>query len=281
MKISQNKSRRMMTVGLAILLTALLSFSLLPLVGSVLQAVQSRPVPGSPLAPPVSPALASEVMGYELVVQREPDNLNAWRGLLEAQLRQGKLAEAIAPLEKLTQLDPQNLEYGLLLAQTQAYLKNEEGAIATYQGLLANHPTHIPLLKGLVDLYLAQQRPQAALQLLQTTLALAREKNQNLTNSSSGEDNSTLTSLQLLLGEVYGGQDREQEAIALYSQAINDNPQDFRPLLAKALLLQKQGKTSEAEPLWTSAIALAPVQYKDEIKKLAVQTPVPATKSVK
>lgn len=272
MKISQNKNRRIMTIILAIMLASLLAFSLLPLVSSVIQASQTRNAPGSPLAQPSLSQPAPEIAGYELVLQREPDNINAWRGLLEAHLRQGNLAAAIAPLEKLTQLEPQSLDYGLLLAQTQQYLKNEAVALATYQNLLASHPLNIQVLKGLVDLQLAQQRPQDAIQQVQASLAQALEQKKLNPNNPALNEPSTVASLQLLLGEIYGQQNRESEAIAIYTQAIQENPQDFRPPLAKALLLQKANKTTEADALFATAIRLAPVQYKDEIKKLAVQS---------
>jgi len=279
MKISPNNNRRVLTVGLAIMLAALIAFSMLPLVSSVIQASQAGNAPLSKGAEPSSTVLASQVTGYELVLQREPDNINAWRGLLETQLRQGNIEAAIAPLQKLTQLDPQALDYGLLLAQTQQYLKNETGAIATYQALLITHPQNIQVLKGLADLYLAQKRPENAIKLVQTNLAQAltqkqlqaKNSNNSSINGATNETATTIASLRLLLGEIYGQQNRNQDAIAIYDQASQENPQDFRPTLAKALLLQKQGKTREAEPLFTSAIQLAPAQYKDELKKLAAQ----------
>ena len=52
-----------------------------------------------------------------------------------------------------------------------------------------------------------------------------------------------------------------------YDQAIKKDPKDFRPVLAKAMLLKEQGKITEAKPLFDSAVALAPAQYKDEINK--------------
>ena len=261
-----------MTIILAIMLAALLTFSLLPLVSSVIQASQTRNAPNSSFVQPPSSQKALEVAGYELVLQREPDNINAWRGLLEAHLRQGNLAAAIAPLEQLTQLEPQSLDYGLLLAQTQQYLKNDAVALTTYQKLLASHPLNIQVIKGLVDLQLAQQRPQDAIQQVQTSLAQAFEQKKLNPNDPALNEPSTIASLRLLLGEIYGQQNRESEAIAIYTQAIQESPQDFRPPLAKALLLQKASKTSEADALFTTAIRLAPVQYKDEIKKLAVQS---------
>ena len=47
--------------------------------------------------------------------------------------------------------------------------------------------------------------------------------------------------------------------------------------MGKALVLQDQGKDAEAKPLFVSAEALAPAQFKDRIKQLAAgKPPVPA-----
>ena len=39
--------------------------------------------------------------------------------------------------------------------------------------------------------------------------------------------------------------------------------------------MRQQGKTAEAEPLFTTAVSLAPAQYKDQIKRLATESKQP------
>jgi hypothetical protein len=39
--------------------------------------------------------------------------------------------------------------------------------------------------------------------------------------------------------------------------------------------LKQQGKDADAKPLFDSAAALAPAQYKDEIKKAGTTSPIP------
>jgi tetratricopeptide (TPR) repeat protein len=68
---------------------------------------------------------------------------------------------------------------------------------------------------------------------------------------------------------VYVELGRDEEAIAIYDEAISAGGDDFRPILSKALLLQAQGRDDEAQPLFSSAEALAPAEYKDEINRLA------------
>jgi tetratricopeptide (TPR) repeat protein len=73
-------------------------------------------------------------------------------------------------------------------------------------------------------------------------------------------------SLQLELGSFYVQQQRFDDAIAIYDNAIKLDAQDFRPLLAKGIVLQLQGKKEEAKPLFDSATNLAPAALKQQVK---------------
>ena len=61
--------------------------------------------------------LQAQARGYELVLKREPDNQVALRGVAEARLEMNNPKGAIAPLQKLVQLNPGKQEYKMLLAQ--------------------------------------------------------------------------------------------------------------------------------------------------------------------
>jgi tetratricopeptide (TPR) repeat protein len=104
-----------------------------------------------------------------------------------------------------------------------------------------------------------------------------RQLTQAIQQEKSGES-SDLISLQLLLGEIYVAQQRYDDALPLYDLAIAADEADFRPALAKAMLLQQQGKGKEAKTLWQQAIDRAPVQYKDRIKGMAGQISSPQPK---
>lgn len=265
MSDNTTKKSRWLYVSLGIMLFALVSFSILPLVVSIFQANQSSI---SPLSSPQQ-QLEMTALGYQMVIEREPENVNALEGLLETRLKQGNLQGLIAPLESLAQLNPQKTDYGILLAQTQQYLQDYEGAATSYRTLLASHPEDIRALKGMTDLLVLQNRSPEAIALIQNTLKEATNTNSNLSEKASKID---LVSVQLLLGEIYLSQNQENDALNVYEQAIKSSPQDFRPLLAKALILQKQGKKQDAQSLFQEAISLSPVQYKDQIKLLATET---------
>ncbi|MFB2839841.1 tetratricopeptide repeat protein [Floridanema evergladense] len=228
--------------------------------------------------------LQAQAKGYQLVLQREPDNETALKGLLFTQLelvRQGAadVKTTIEPLEKLAKLKPENTEYSVLLAQAKQETGDREGAAKAYRSILESQPGDVKALQGLVSLLLAEGRPEAAIGLLQDTLQSAPNLNQIKPNTVN------VISVQLMLGQVYAEQGRYADAINVYDNAIKANKEDFRPVLAKALVLQKQGKTEDAKSLFNTAANLAPAQYKDQIVKLASSSPAaspaptaPATK---
>ena len=266
--MAQKRNRWWINLVLAFGLVAFLGLSTLPLLGSIFQ--QNPSSSGTPSPSQTTPSaqqaeLAAQVKGYELVLQREPENQTALKGLVEARLRmvQLKLADiktVIEPLEKLVKLNPNQTNYAILLAQAKQYTGDREGSAQTYRAVLESQPGNIQALQGLVELFLQQNRPEAAIGLLQDTLKTADQANQIQAGSID------VTSVQLELGRVYAEQKRYAEALAAYDGAIKEDEHDFRPFLAKGWIFQEQGKPEEAELLFSKALDLAPAQFKDGIK---------------
>lgn len=216
--------------------------------------------------------LEGRANGYELVLEREPDNQAALEGLVEARISLGDLAGATEPLARLAELNPQEPRYSVLLAQTKQELNDLEGAAQTYRSVLTATPGNMEALQGLVALLVEQERPQAALGLLQDTLKTAEQSNQIQPGTID------IIAVKLLLGQVYAEQSRYNDAIATYDAAIQDaqsvgGTPDFRPTLAKGLILREMGQEDDAKPLFETALSLAPVQFKDRIQQIINQAP--------
>lgn len=86
-------------------------FAVIP---AIQQASQPKPVIASPSAESV---LQQQARGYELVLQREPENLTALEGLVNMRLKLKDTQAAIQPLEKLVKLRPDRPNYKVLLEQ--------------------------------------------------------------------------------------------------------------------------------------------------------------------
>ncbi len=286
--MSESRNRWMVRVVLAFAVVAFVGVSVMPII-TTFNKPQSLPqnqanTENQRSSLQQNPKLEDQVRGYELVLQKEPENQTALKGLLQARLQllsqksPGEVKPAdiqvvIEPLEKLARLNPQKSEYGVLLAQAKQQIGDQEGAAQTYRTILTAKPTDLKALQGMVSLQLNQKRPEAAIGLLEQSLTAA--KRANTIQPGSGD----VIAIQILLGNVYAFQKQELQAIAVYDQAINQDPQDFRPVLAKAMLFKQQGKLAEAKPLFDKARALAPAEYKDEINKVAAVSAPNSTSS--
>jgi len=270
--VAQKRSRWLINLFLVVTIVGFLGFSFFPLLENILPRFKTSASPSSSPVASASPStgladMAAQAKGYELVLLREPDNSTALRGLLEIRLQQGDLKGAIVPLEKLAQVKTEESDYAVLLAQARQQLGENDAAIQTYRQILVTKPGNMNALQGLAGLYLQQKRPLAAVGLLQDTLKVAEATNQAQPNAID------IRAVKLLLGQVYANQKQYDRAIALYDDLTKGDNKDFRPLLAKAVILQEQGRNAQAKPLFDQAATLAPSQYKDQIQQLAASKP--------
>ncbi|MDJ0707530.1 MAG: tetratricopeptide repeat protein [Leptolyngbyaceae cyanobacterium MO_188.B28] len=270
------KNKRWLIGGvLFVAVAAFVSLSLLPFLGpwiaarSSPQEIQANAAQGGPDPVNQQSELETRAKGYQLVLQREPDNQTALRGLVDARIQLGDLEGVIEPLDHLAALNPDVTDYKILLGQTKFQVGDLEGSAQAYRNVLTASPGNTDALRGLVALLMTQERPQAAIGLLQDTLSTANQANEIQAGSVD------VTSVQLLLGQVYAEEGRYEESINTYEAAIAVAQQDFRPVLGKALVLQQQGNNDEAQPLFANAAALAPDQFKDQIQQLALGAPTP------
>ncbi len=207
---------------------------------------------------------------YQIVLEREPENPKVLEALVQTRLQMitvglKKPADVIEPLTKLAKLSPERLEYQVLLGRSQQQAGDREAASQTFRAILAKEPANVEALQGLVAGLLEEKRPTAAIDILTTTLKTAKQANQ-LTPGTMDE-----LAINLILGQVYVDQTDYDQALTLYDNLIKESPQDFRAFYGKAVALDAQGNKEDAQTFFQSAAALAPEQYKEQIKAAAQQ----------
>lgn len=260
------RNRWLVGTVLTLALAAFLSLSFLPFLGGN----TNRRATGTNETPTADPnamqaELESQAKGYELVLEREPDNQTALRGLIDTQIQLGNVEAVIGPLEKLVELNPTVMEYQVLLAQTKRQTGDLEGAAQIYREVLDQQPGDMNALQGLTALLVQQGRHQAAVGLLQDSLKTAERL------KSEGSAAGDTISMMLLLAQVYLEDNQIDPALSQYNAAIDAAPEDFRPVLAKALVVRDQGDNEAAKPLFDQALAMAPDQFKDQIQQMMTQ----------
>jgi tetratricopeptide (TPR) repeat protein len=271
----QKKSQRWGTIivlGFSSLM--FLGISIFPLIGAIFnQQKQNTATPtATPSAGPESAAaLQKDEEGYLTVLKRDPKSSTVLQGLVETRLKLIQLGvrkpkDVVEPLETLAKLNPSDLRFSIALAQAQTQAGNTDAAAAAYRTVLDQQPANIESLQGYVQILLKQNQSAAAFDILQKSIATAKQINQQQPNSAD------LPAIELMLGDVYLAQQKSPEAIALYDRLQKENPTDFRPVAAKGLALRNQGNNTEALALFKSAQALAPEQFKAKIQELIAVT---------
>ncbi|MEM9137472.1 MAG: tetratricopeptide repeat protein [Cyanobacteria bacterium P01_F01_bin.42] len=247
---------------------AFVSISIIPLVGGLLNPpASSSSQPNAPVVSEQGKLLEDQEKGYKSVVDREPNNETALRGLFETRaqlIRIGKRTpeDLIDPLEKLRAINPEQTDIAVLLAQTHEQVGDREAAAQTYRDVLDQSPGDINALQGLVSLFVQENQSASAVELLRSTLAA---------NQSESSDTFDKSAVQILLGDVYASQGSFDQALELYDQLLAESPSDYRPMVGKALALKKQGSASDAQVWFDKAASSAPAQFKEQIQQLAQQ----------
>lgn len=288
--MSQTRNRWMVFLVLGLAGVGLIGASVAPLIAAFNDGQSSNEETAtanntrktsSPAAAQIS-KLKKDVQFYQRLSQEEPESTAALKRLIEARLqllslKQGDIKAVIGDLEKLVNKAPEQAEYAVLLGQAKQQVGDKEGAAKAFRSALKAKPGDSKVLEAYVSLLLQQKRPQQAISLLKDNLSTAAKANKVEPGSLD------VTAVQTLLGSVYAKEKRYGEALAAFDVAIENDKQDFRPVMAKALLLKQQGKVDEAKPLFTQAAKLAPAKYKDEINRQAnsTATPIPTDSPAK
>ncbi len=94
------------------------------IIGSLFR--KDTPVANNPVAETTSPLeqLQAQANGYEKVLAREPNNINALTALVQIRLQTGDLQGAIAPLDKLVAMYPEDPNLLALQVKIKQELEN-------------------------------------------------------------------------------------------------------------------------------------------------------------
>lgn len=233
------------------------------MIGAIFTPSHDQANQNSPEATTREETTRKQIEGYEAVLEREPKNQTALRGLVELRSQLGDFEGAIGPLQTLAEINPDEPGYRLILARTYMQIDKRDAAVNEYRTILTTKPGNVEALSNLVELELEDERPEAAIGVLKDTLTTAETANKI---EPGTVDTATVL---WILGELYRTQGRYEEALTSYDKIDTIDDQDFRPLVGRAQIQRSLGNENEAQTLFADAAAKAPAQLKDRINQLA------------
>jgi tetratricopeptide (TPR) repeat protein len=266
--VAQRTARQWIINGVLIIVTlSFMGISIAPLLGGILTPAPSQQAKNDAQTTTEQEKIKIQIEGFEAVLKREPKNQTALVGLINLRNQLGDVKGTIEPLKTLADAFPDEPEYRLVLARTYIGLNDRISAAAEYRKILTTKPGNLIALDSLIAMEVQDNRPEAAIGLIQDTLKTAETANRIQPNTIDKPY------VQWMLGEVYRRQNRFAEAIATYDQIIKEDSKNFRPVVGKAQVKRAQGKEDEAKVLFAKAADLAPAQYKDEVNRIAGAQP--------
>ena len=108
----QNKFTKVFVIGSGIAFLASSGMGISSMIGESID----RPAQNQNAAQSQNAQLQAEEKGFATVLNREPNNQTALRGLVEIRMRRGDVLGTKAALEQLVKLNPSNVQYKEFLA---------------------------------------------------------------------------------------------------------------------------------------------------------------------
>ncbi|MEO2192715.1 MAG: tetratricopeptide repeat protein [bacterium] len=225
--------------------------------GSELGYSAPRSTSQTALAPEQRNDLKAELERMQARMEAAPEDLEALESAAVLNTQLGDYKKASELLGKLVASKPADQEVLRLLGEVEFQLGDAKKASETFRSAFkASGDKSLEVLTLLTDSLMASGKQRDAVEEVKELRASA--------GSSLG--NVELGMLQAKLLAQWRG--HSPEAIQLYEELCDANPDDFRPFLGRGLLLKAEGRMADAQRMFVQARFLAPASSKATVEAL-------------
>ncbi|KAE9590961.1 hypothetical protein Lal_00023011 [Lupinus albus] len=221
--------------------------------------MRHMPVTAAPLPLPSSVASEQNIAPDEeterLVESRlseNPNDIEALRTLMELKIRARKVNEAIQVIERLIELEPEEVEWPLLKAHMHVYNDDHQLARNVFEEILQKDPLRVEAYHGLVMATSESNEP------LNDVLKRVEEA---VDNCKKEKKDSEVRDFKLLIAQIKVMEGDFSEALKNYQDLVKEEPQDFRPYLCQGIIYTLLRKKDEAEKQFQKFRGLVPKNH--------------------
>ena len=191
---------------------------------------------GNPSGDPRHAILEKEINRLVQREERRESSVTDRQRLLELLVGLGRKQEAIALVEPMADREPERWSLRLMLAELRRATGDPTGAERELRQILSRQPHQVQALQLMSLLQLEQGQGSLALRQVQAAF----------TSTTTPEIQPKALGIGLLLAEIQDRLGQMVQAKATCQKLAGAFPQDPRPMVALALLLQKSGDTPAA-----------------------------------
>ncbi|KAL3686814.1 hypothetical protein R1sor_013123 [Riccia sorocarpa] len=184
-------------------------------------------------------------------LERHPGDLKALQALLFMRLKKGQVNAAMPVVEKLIEMEPDQLEWKFIRAQGFEFVGDLEQAREAFDEILKLRPLSARALQGLAVVMQKSGEEEQALQLLTEAVKSAVDSGRT----------KEVSNIRMLLGQMHTIQGNLDEAMEQYRTVVEEDPEDYRPYLCQGLVYSIIGEEAEAEKQFKRYKKLCPKDF--------------------
>ncbi|MED6188571.1 hypothetical protein PIB30_087192 [Stylosanthes scabra] len=207
------------------------------------------------LTPPPPAVVSEEKMETEEMCQKilenDPKNVEALKVVLYGKIRRGKAKEAIKFVENLIKVEPNEIEWRLLLALCYETMGHFTTAKRLFKEILHQRPLFVRALHGLAMAMHKNHEGPAVFEMLDKARELA-SRQERVTEERN---------IRILIAQMFVVQGDLEEGLKRFQDLVNENPGDFRPYLCQGIIYSLLDKKEEAAQQFETYQSLVPEEF--------------------
>ncbi|KAF4359483.1 hypothetical protein F8388_001527 [Cannabis sativa] len=180
--------------------------------------------------------------------------IDALKSLLQEKLEAGEDDEALRILERLVSAQPGENEWKFLMARLLGEMGKIDSARQVFEEILATNPLSFEALFENALLMDKNGEGDAVIRRLGEALRIAEEENK----PKEARD------VKLIMAQIQFLQKKLDEALELYQELTNEDPNDFRPYFCRGMIYSLLDRNSEAKEQFAKYRELSPKKFEVE-----------------
>ncbi|XP_058111037.1 protein SLOW GREEN 1, chloroplastic [Magnolia sinica] len=185
------------------------------------------------------------------VLEKNPKDVEALKVVLYGKMRKGKTKEAVKYVERLIDVEPDEVEWRLLQALSYELMGQLSKAKKLFKEILEERPLQLRALHGLALVMHKNREGVAVFEMLNKALEVAQAE-KRLTEERN---------IKILIAQMHVVKGDLDEGLKKFQDLVNEDPRDFRPHLCQGIIYSLLDKKKEADEQFETYRSLVPHEF--------------------